>query len=147
MGRVYCGPYAKQVGGEHEGYAAWVRPDGRVTSVWPAEGEEITARLAACACGWTGGDLYDPTDAGESEALEKWSRDHLLPMVGAAARDGWSAWLTRTASRAAEIVTLVTAGHPEPAVEVMARLSADVAAWAQVLDELVEERMRCGGEL
>lgn len=54
MGVVYCGPYAEQVGYEHEGYAARALPEGTLTSSWTLETDEFRGYVAACGCGWTG---------------------------------------------------------------------------------------------
>jgi hypothetical protein len=145
VGRYYCGPYAAQLGGEHEGFAAHVLQGGRVFIGWSEETEGFIAYVAACECGWRG-DLYDPTDDGAQDALEEWTREHMLPLIVAAARDGWQDWVTRIAYRAAEIATAVTCGHPEPVVEVMKALAADVAGWQRVLEQVVEERAMARGE-
>jgi hypothetical protein len=146
MGRVYCGPYAEQVGYEHEGYAARVLPNGQLTASWSAETDTFVAHVAACACGWTGGDRHPATDAGEDAAVEAWERDHLQPLVAAAAREGWRIWGSRAGNAVAEVAAYVAAGRLELAVPVMKRLVAEVMTWARVLDEHVEEAARGRGE-
>jgi hypothetical protein len=145
MGRYYCGPYAGLITGEHEGFAAYVLPGGRVFIGWTAEAEGFVAYLASCECGWRG-DLYDSTDAGEEEALEQWTNAHMLPLIVAAARDGWQEWVSRSAFRLAEIATAVTCGRPEAVAGVMKDLVADVAAWQRVLEHVIEERAMARGE-
>ena len=137
MGLYYCGPYAEQIVGEHEGYAARVLPGGQVTAVWSAQTESFTAYVAACVCGWEGGH-YVPTGEGEAAAVAEWGREHLAALI-AAARDGWSEWAVRTTSRAAEIAAYVAAERADAAAEVMHVLVADVAGWARVLEQVVEE--------
>jgi hypothetical protein len=146
MGRVYCGPYAEQVGYEHEGYAARMLPSGVLTATWTVETDTFVAHVPACTCGWTGGDRHPATDAGEDAAVEAWQRDHLQPLVAAAAREDWRVWGSRAGNAVAEVAAYVAAGRLELAVPVMKRLVTDVTTWARVLDEHVEEAARGRGE-
>src|SRR5215204_3520918 len=130
MGIVYCGPYAEQVGYEHEGYAARVLPDGTLTGTWTRETEEFLAFVAACGCGWTGRTRYPATDAGEDEAKAEWDRGHLQPLIESARRS-WHEWADRVAARAREIAQQVSEGRLSNAQLVMERLCDDVADWSR----------------
>ena len=145
MGRVYCGPYAGEVGCEHEGYAARVLPNGELTAIWRAETDEFIAFVAACACEWTGGERYAPTEAGEDAALEFWDREHLQPLIRTAAREGWRRWGGRAASAASEVAAYVGADRYDLAVPVMRRLLEDVQTWARILEEIAAEHAAAGG--
>lgn len=140
MGRVYCGAYAELLSG-HEGFAAIQLPDGTLTAIWPSE-TVIAAHVPACACGWAGTTRHPATDAGEDAAVTQWEREHLDPLITAAARDGWLAWAKRMSERVARISGLVADGQITAAVEPMRRLQDDVRVWRFVLDELVEEAHR-----
>ena len=139
MGVVYCGPYADQVGYEHEGYAARVLPDGSLTGTWTAETADFLGYVAACACGWTGDTQYPPTDGGEDEARAEWDRDHLQPLIERAER-GWPAWAERVGGRAREVAGHVAAGRFSSAVLVLDRLVEDVEVWSRIARELADER-------
>ena len=141
MGRVYCGPYAQQVGG-HEGYAARLLPDETLTGTWTAETDEFVAYVSACGCGWAGETRHSPTDAGEDAALEEWDRFHLAPLISAAAREFWPRWVDALAERAARVADHIAAGDPAAAVELMRRIEDDVRQGRRVLDALVEEATR-----
>ena len=134
MGAVYCGPYAEQVGYEHEGYAARVLPNGTLTR----ETAEFLAYVAACGCGWTGRTRYPATDAGEDEAIAEWERAHLRPLIEFARRT-WHDWAERVAARARHIAQQVTDGHLANAELVMERLTDDVNRWSQTFRALIEE--------
>jgi hypothetical protein len=69
----------------HEGYGARRLPSGKLTSSWTHETREFTAYVAACDCGWSGGD-YPPTDDGEEAAVEEWRRTHMAPLFPKLAR-------------------------------------------------------------
>ncbi|WP_291416732.1 hypothetical protein [Actinophytocola sp.] len=87
MGTVYCGPYADAIDSySHEGYVARVRPDGSETAVWTYATREFTGYRACCECGWRGTATHPPTSEGEAQAEGEWDREHLRPMVDAAAR-------------------------------------------------------------
>jgi hypothetical protein len=137
MGTVYCGPYAEQVGFEHEGYAARVLLDGSLTGSWTAETADFVGHVAACGCGWTGGTQYPPTDAGEDEARAEWDRGHLQPLIEQAKR-GWPAWAERVSVRAREVSGHVADGQPASAVLVLDRLVEDVAVWSRIARELAD---------
>jgi len=139
MGTVYCGPYAGQVG-HHEGYAARVLPDGELTGTWSAETAAFLAHVAACDCGWYGPTRHAPTEAGEDEALAQWRREHLEPLIAAAAQRGWPAWADRVAARARTAAEHIAEGHPASAVEVIDRLEEDVRAWARIAGELADDQ-------
>jgi hypothetical protein len=141
MGRIYCGPYAEQLGGAHEGYAAIVLPDGTLAVAWTAS-TVIVAHVAACDCGWTGGLRHAASEAGEDAAVAQWEREHLDPLITAAARNGWPAWAQGVAGRVTRIEELVRAGDLRGARELMRRVQDDVRTWGFVLNELVEEAGR-----
>lgn len=86
MGIIYCGPYADELADDHEGYAARILPDGTETGTWTHETRDFTGYRAHCACGWRATAVHPPADEGENLAVEQWGRDHLLPILSAAAR-------------------------------------------------------------
>jgi hypothetical protein len=135
---VYCGPYAEQVGYEHEGYAARVLPDGVLTGTWTAATSDFLGYVAACGCGWTGGTQYPPTDGGEDEARAEWDRDHLRSLIERAKR-GWPTWADRVAARAREVAGHVAAGRFSDAVLVLDRLTKDVESWSRIARGLADD--------
>jgi hypothetical protein len=145
MSRVYCGPYAEQVGYDHEGYAARVLQDGTVTSSWTADTAESGGYVGACTCGWTGERHHAVDDAGEDDAAEDWELLHLAPLIDRLARDGWQDWAGRVAARAATVAAHVAAGRLCVAAEVMGRLLADAHTWADTLDRLLEDDAHARG--
>jgi hypothetical protein len=145
MGRFYWGPYAEQLGYDHEGSAARVLPDGTVTSSWTPGTADFVAHVAACACGWTGERRHPGDEVGEDAAAEEWERLHLAPLIVRLAQDGWRTWADRTAARAVEVTGHVHAGRLAVAAEVMGCLLADARTWADTLERLVEDSARPGG--
>lgn len=145
MGRVYCGPYAAQLGYDHEGYAARVLPDGTLTASWTAETADFLGHVAACTCGWTGERRHPADDVGDDHATDEWEHLHLAPLIAQVAGAGWQAWADRTAARSAEVAAHVAAGRLAVAVDVMAHFRADVRMWADTLDGLVEDDVVAGG--
>lgn len=145
MGRFYCGPYAGLIGAEHEGFAARLRPGGELAGTWTAATEEFVAHVAACACGWTGVERHAPTDEGEDTAVESWEREHLQPLVTAAAREGWRRWTIRAGSAVSEVAAYVGADRVDLAVPAMRRLVEDVQTWAGILAEVRDEMVVRGG--
>lgn len=133
MGPVYCGPYAEQVGYEHEGYAARVSPDSTSTNT-----DEIVAYIAACGCGWAGQTRYPATASGKDEAIAEWDRAHLQPLIEFARRT-WHDWAERVAARARHIAQQVTDGHLTDSELVMERLTDDVNRWSQTFRALIQE--------
>lgn len=86
MGIMYTGPYADQVHHprQHEGYTDRRMPDGRYsggeTSAQFPHGAHV-ATVAACACGWRSPLEFPPTEAGERQAEQEWSNQHLQPII------------------------------------------------------------------
>lgn len=65
---------------DHEGYGARLLPDGTLTATWSAETASFEAYLAACSCGWRGGE-HPPTDEGYDGAVDAWESDHARPLL------------------------------------------------------------------
>jgi hypothetical protein len=65
---------------DHEGYGVRRLPDGTLTATWSAETAAFDAYLAACSCGWHGGE-HPPTDDGYEAALDEWETDHARPLL------------------------------------------------------------------
>ncbi len=65
---------------DHEGYGARLLPDGTLTATWSAETASFEAYLAACSCGWRGGE-HPPTDEGYDGAVHAWEHDHARPLL------------------------------------------------------------------
>ena len=63
----------------HEGYGARRLPDGTLTATWSAAA--FDAYVAACGCGWHGGD-HPPTEEGYDAAVDEWEHDHARPLLG-----------------------------------------------------------------
>ena len=64
----------------HEGYAARRLGDGTVSATWAPS---FRAYVAACACGWTGGD-HPPTEDGYDAAVDEWDERHGRPLLAEA---------------------------------------------------------------
>lgn len=65
---------------DHEGYGARLLPDGTLTATWSAETASFEAYVAACSCGWRGGE-HPPTDEGYDAAVDAWEHDHARPLL------------------------------------------------------------------
>jgi hypothetical protein len=147
MGIVYVGPYADDVHAEadHEGYAARLWPDGRITGSWGGE-HGWTGHIGlvgACDCGWCSdrirlsGDLNSP----EYEAAERdFEVEHLDPLIKAAKNRSWPDWARRTADRANYIATLVEQDRRGEAREALDRLRDDVNRRLLILGDLRRSR-------
>jgi hypothetical protein len=138
VGIFYEGPYAEQVGYQHEGYAARRLPDGSLTSSWTAETRVFTAYVAACDCGWEGTAEFPPTDEGRDAAERAWDAEHLQPLIAEAKRSWWPDWLRRVGGRAETIADHMAAGRHALAMEVCVRLAEDVAAGRRIVEQLAE---------
>ncbi len=64
----------------HEGYGARLLSDGTLTATWWAETASFEAYVAACSCGWRGGE-HPPTDEGYDGAVDAWEHDHARPLL------------------------------------------------------------------
>ncbi len=65
---------------EHEGYGARRLPEGTLTATWSAETSAFDAYVAACSCGWYGGE-HPPTEDGYESAVDEWEADHASPLL------------------------------------------------------------------
>lgn len=68
---------------DHEGYGARRLPDGTLTATWSAATATFDAYIAACGCGWRGGE-HPPTEDGYESAVEEWDHDHGRPLLAKA---------------------------------------------------------------
>jgi hypothetical protein len=68
---------------DHEGYGVRRLPDGTLTATWSAETAAFDAYVAACGCGWHGGE-HPPTDDGYEAAVDQWEHDHARPLLAKA---------------------------------------------------------------
>ena len=66
---------------DHEGYGARRLPDGSLTGTWSAETANFDAYVAACGCGWRGGDPHPPTEEGYESAVDEWERARARPLL------------------------------------------------------------------
>ncbi len=64
----------------HEGYGARRLPDGTLTATGSTDSAAFDSYLAACSCGWHGGE-HPPTDDGYGAALDEWEADHARPLL------------------------------------------------------------------
>lgn len=64
----------------HEGYGARRLPDGTLTATWSAATARFDAYVAACSCGWQGGE-HPPSEEGYEAALDQWDAGHARPLV------------------------------------------------------------------
>lgn len=64
----------------HEGNAARLLGDGRLTTTWTAATSDFVAYVATCSCGWQGG-VHPPTDDGYDAASQDWQDKHWLALV------------------------------------------------------------------
>lgn len=136
MGEIYDGPYAEQVGYNHEGSAGQVLADGSMARGRTAD---AVANVACCGCGWRGKVRWPAGDEGEAEALAEWDRHHLQPLIAGAAA-GWGGWARQVAGRAQAVADHVEAGRPDRAVLVLARLSEAVEAYVRIAGALVQQK-------
>ncbi|MGH9164016.1 MAG: hypothetical protein ACRDZW_00685 [Acidimicrobiales bacterium] len=67
----------------HEGYGIRHLPDGTTTSAWEPATAAFTAYIAACECGWRGGD-HAPTEDGYEKAVDEWDERHARPLLATA---------------------------------------------------------------
>lgn len=146
MGIVYDGPYADQVGYEHEGYAARVMPDGTLSGSWGG-GVPDDAHIgfrAACGCGWVGETLHPGGDydgPGGEAALDEWDREHLQPLIDKAAGD-WAPWAERVGRLASAVAEHVKAGRLDRAAQAMQDLAGDVRKRERMISTLyVDEQL------
>ena len=65
---------------DHEGYGARRLPDATLTATGTAEGTAFDSYVAACGCGWRGGD-HPPTEEGYDTAVDEWEHDHARPLL------------------------------------------------------------------
>jgi hypothetical protein len=142
MGTIYCGPLAEQADTySHEGYAGRILPDGTETGSWSYATREFTGCRAHCDCGWRG-TAYPPTDRGEELADEEWDRDHLRPLIDAAAQRH-----TVTAARLLDLTRSMRASLPTTVDEQGRQVLTEsgrgaldvVESVEQLLDELAGE--------
>lgn len=73
------GTYLEDLDG-HEGYGARRLPDGTLTATWAAATARFDAHVAACSCGWLGGEHGPNQDAYEA-AVAEWEIDHARPLL------------------------------------------------------------------
>jgi hypothetical protein len=65
---------------DHEGYGARRLPDGTLTATWSEGTSAFDAYVAACSCGWHGGE-HPSNKGGHQSALEEWEADHARPLL------------------------------------------------------------------
>lgn len=108
----------------HEGYGARRLADGALTSSWSTASMGVVAYVAACGCGWRGGD-HPPTDDGYEQAVDEWDAEHARPLLERAV----PARLAEAANDLRrELVALV---DRRPAA--VLAVAADLRAWADAL--------------
>ena len=66
----------------HEGYGARRLPDGSLTATWSATAR-FDAYVAACSCGWLGGE-HPADDDGDDAAVDEWEAEHARPLLATA---------------------------------------------------------------
>lgn len=67
----------------HEGYAARRLADGTLTATWTSATASFRSYVAACDCGWNGGD-HPPTEHGYEAAIDEWDVRHAQPLLAQA---------------------------------------------------------------
>jgi hypothetical protein len=155
VGIVYCGPYAELIEADnrgtypHEGYAARVMPDGTLSGSWGGDipDDAHIGFRAACACGWTGETLHPPGDYesdGYQAAEAEWDREHLQPLIAAAA-GSWRPWADAVARQAAAVAGQVMAGRLADVVALLDRLADDLTTRQRIVGRLAEDADRDTG--
>lgn len=114
---------------DHEGYGARRLPDGTLTATWSKSTADFDAHVAACSCGWHGGE-HPPTDDGYEAAVDQWEVDHARPLQ---AETVPAAVLTAIKDAKQEIAELARQ-RPEAA----RRALDDLAAWTGVVRQRIE---------
>ncbi len=67
----------------HEGYAARRLADGTLTATWTSATASFRSYVAACNCGWNGGE-HPPTEHGHEAAIDEWDVRHAQPLLAQA---------------------------------------------------------------
>lgn len=114
---------------DHEGYGARRLPDGTLTATWSKATAAFDAHVAACSCGWHGGE-HLPTDEGYEAAVDQWEADHARPLQAETVPD---AVLTAVNDAKQAIVELARQ-RPEAA----RRALDDLVAWSGPLRQQIE---------
>lgn len=105
---------------DHEGYASW--RDEPTTNATPASARStLRPYVAACSCGWTGGN-HPPTEPGYEAALDEWDRRH----AGALLAEAVPAEVTRLLRDAEQAVTRLIHERPLAGLKALRTL----ATWA-----------------
>jgi hypothetical protein len=115
----------------HEGYPLRQLPDGITTSRWPTGTARSTGYIAACDCGWTGADRYEPTEDGYDAALDEWEHDHARPLLEHVIPDRVQELLRETMRALRDLA----AERPHAAATALRRLDAGREDLARRLDK------------
>lgn len=107
---------------DHEGYGARLLSDGTLTATWSAETASFEAYVAACSCGWRGGE-HPPTDEGYDGAVDAWEHDHARPLLA----DTVPASVTNAVTDAKQAITGLVSERPKAAL----RALDDLSGWTR----------------
>jgi hypothetical protein len=122
----------------HEGYGARHLPDGTLTATWSTDSAAFDSYLAACTCGWHGGE-HPPTDDGYEAALDEWEADHARPLLAKTVPAAVASAITD----AKQAISRLMRDRPEAARRALDELGAWSADTRQRLDpDTTVERIR-----
>jgi hypothetical protein len=107
---------------DHEGYGVRRLPDGTLTATWSAETAAFDAYVAACGCGWHGGE-HPPTDDGYEAAVDQWEHDHARPLLAKAVPIA----VSEAVADAKQAIANLSRQRPEAARRVL----DDLGEWAR----------------
>lgn len=123
---------------DHEGYGARQLPDGTLTATWSAATAAFDAYIAACGCGWHGGE-HPPTDDGYEAAVGEWQDEHARPLLATTV----PAEVREAVADAKQVISELSRTRPDATRRVLDDLEAWTAAIGGRLGGAVPaERMR-----
>ncbi len=109
-----------------------------MTATWSTDSAPFDSYLAACSCGWHGGE-HPPTDDGYESALDEWKADHARPLLA----ETVPAAVATSIKEAKQAVGRLMRDRPEAARRALDELDAWTAHRRQRLDrDTTVARMR-----
>lgn len=124
------GTYLEDLDG-HEGYGARRLPDGTLTAAWLPATSRFDAHVAACSCGWLGGE-HGPDEDGYEAAVAEWEIDHARPLLAVTV----PAEVADAVRAAEQAVAALAAERPQAA----RRALDDVGRWADRLQRRLHDQ-------
>lgn len=122
------GSYLEDLDG-HEGYGTRRLPDGTLTATWSTATARFDAYVAACSCGWVGGE-HPVDDDGYDAAVGEWETEHARPLLAVTL----PAEVADTVKAAKDALARLTTERPAAA----RRALDDTGRWADTLRTIVD---------